>query len=505
MNLYSKKQKWKYLLAIIALVIVIAIIWYTSFIASKVRNEERLKVQLWGESIRKKAALVKLTNQSFSALAIKERENVEIWARATKEFEKPLSDYSFALTIIRNNVDTSDIEDNIPLILTDNNNKLISYVNLPEIDLLKEKDELVSNLISQWAEINAPVKISFSNEKSQNIYYNNSIRYYDLLNKRDSLLNSFKEDLLLNSALVPVIFFNENQDSIVASNIFLKNMSKKDSLKKINNIKDENQSFKVDLGEGKQGILFFQNSLTLKQLEYFPFILIGIIILFLFVAYLLFSTFRRAEQNQVWAGMAKETAHQLGTPISSLMAWIEILKSDNVDLSSINEMNKDINRLETITERFSKIGSTTKLEKINLIVVVKENVEYLKNRISKKINITVKSTQDNISILGDKSLIQWVIENLTKNAVDAMKGEGDLTFSFNIEKKLAILDVSDTGKGVDKLKTIFEPGYTTKKRGWGLGLSLAKRIIEEQHNGEIIILHSEIGKGTTFRIKIPLI
>jgi len=223
------------------------------------------------------------------------------------------------------------------------------------------------------------------------------------------------------------------------------------------------------------------------------------------VAYLLFSTFRRAEQNQVWAGMAKETAHQLGTPISSLMAWMEILKSDNVDLSSINEMNKDINRLETITERFSKIGSTTKLEKINLIVVVKENVEYLKNRISKKINITVKSTQDNISILGDKSLIQWVIENLTKNAVDAMKGEGDLTFSFKIEKRLAILDVSDTGKGVDKLKTIFEPGYTTKKRGWGLGLSLAKRIIEEQHNGEIIILHSELGKGTTFRIKIPLI
>ena len=376
---------------------------------------------------------------------------------------------------------------------------------MPEIDLFKEKDKLVSNLISEWAEINTPVKIFFSNEKSQNIYYNNSIRYYDLLNKRDSLLNSFKEDLLLNSALVPVIFFNENQDSIVASNIFLKNMSKKDSLEKINNIKDENQSFKVDLGEGKQGILFFQNSLTLKQLEYFPFILIGIIILFLFVAYLLFSTFRRAEQNQVWAGMAKETAHQLGTPISSLMAWMEILKSDNVDLSSINEMNKDINRLETITERFSKIGSTTKLEKINLIVVVKENVEYLKNRISKKINITVKSTQDNIPILGDKSLIQWVIENLTKNAVDAMKGEGNLTFSFKIEKKLAILDVSDTGKGVEKLKTIFEPGYTTKKRGWGLGLSLAKRIIEEQHNGEIIILHSEIGKGTTFRIKIPLI
>jgi signal transduction histidine kinase len=222
------------------------------------------------------------------------------------------------------------------------------------------------------------------------------------------------------------------------------------------------------------------------------------------VAYLLFSTFRRAEQNQVWAGMAKETAHQLGTPISSLMAWMEILKSENVNLTSIDEMNKDVLRLETITERFSKIGSSTKLEKVNLVLVVKENVEYLKNRISKKINVKITSSQNNIIILGDKSLIQWVIENLTKNAVDAMKGAGDLTFSFKIEKRIAILDVSDTGKGIEKLKTVFEPGYTTKKRGWGLGLSLAKRIIEEQHNGEIIILQSELGLGTTFRIKIPL-
>ena len=270
---------------------------------------------------------------------------------------------------------------------------------------------------------------------------------------------------------------------------------------------EENEPIRIDLGDGNSGIIYYLESLTLKQLRYFPFIMLGVIGLFLVVAYLLFSTFRRAEQNQVWVGMAKETAHQLGTPLSSLMAWLEILKDQGVSTSSIAEMNKDIYRLETITERFSKIGSKAKLAPLNVVEVVISGINYLKSRISKKVEVKIEN--DDLVLVGNinKPLFEWVIENLVKNAVDAMHGDGLLAISFSgdIKGKSILIDISDSGKGLpaNKLKNVFEPGYTTKERGWGLGLSLAKRIIEEHHGGKIYILNSELGVGTTFRISIP--
>ena len=522
MNLYSQKQRWKYLLSLIAFLIVIGTNWYASHIANQVQKEERQKIKLWSQAIRKKADLVKLTNQSFSALSEKERENVELWAKAEKEFEKPLNDYGFALYIIQKNVDTVYTNDNIPLILTDDNDDFISYVNLPELDSIEEliknakstnskidaenfislKHQKLVELINEWKKSNPPIEISYSKVKSQRVYFSNSQEFYDLQFKRDSLIQSFNKDLIKNSALVPVVFVNSNTNELIASNVETNNIDEV-----ILKMESENSPIQIDLGDGKSGVIYYYESLTLKQLRYFPYVMLGIISLFLFVAYLLFSTFRRAEQNQVWVGMAKETAHQLGTPLSSLMAWLEILKDQGVDKESIAEMNKDIFRLETITERFSKIGSTAKLESLNVVEVVTGCVDYMKGRISKKVQINFNNEELRLMCNVNKALFEWVIENITKNAVVAMQGEGTLSVNFGIENKSIFIDISDNGKGIplNKTKNVFEPGYTTKERGWGLGLSLAKRIIEEHHKGKIFILKSEINVGSTFRILLTSI
>jgi signal transduction histidine kinase len=220
-----------------------------------------------------------------------------------------------------------------------------------------------------------------------------------------------------------------------------------------------------------------------------------------------FSSSRRFEQNRVWVGMAKETAHQIGTPLSSLMAWVEYLKSSNEPAGEevIGELEKDLQRLQIITERFSKIGSTPELATYNLNEVINEGIDYLRRRISKKVNIYLANeAETEVYANINKNLFDWVIENLTKNAVDAMTGVGELKFNIRRSKGFIVIDIKDTGKGISRsdFKTVFEPGFTTRKRGWGLGLSLCKRIIENYHSGEIFVKDSEIGKGTTFRIRL---
>ena len=341
MNLYSKKQRWKIVLLFAAFLIASGTIWYTSYIASKVQKEERQKVKLWSETIRKKADLVKLTNQSFSALANEERKKVELWVMATKELEKDLSDYTFALNIIQSNT-------TIPLILVDDKGVISSSLNIEH-----DHPDTLQKYIKEWA-----IENNFIEVKKQKIYYRNSDSFYDLQVKRDSLITSFNNDLVDNAALVPVIFIDANSRELIATNIEDVELTSTAQIEKqVALMQNENLPIQINLDEENTGRIYFQESLTLKQLRYFPYIMLSIITLFLFVGYLLFSTFRRAEQNQVWVGMAKETAHQLGTPLSSLMAWLEILKSQGVEENSIVEMNKDIVRLETVSDRFSKIGS----------------------------------------------------------------------------------------------------------------------------------------------------
>jgi signal transduction histidine kinase len=242
----------------------------------------------------------------------------------------------------------------------------------------------------------------------------------------------------------------------------------------------------------------------LKWIPTFQVLILGLLI---FIGYFIFSTYRKAEQKRVWAGMAKETAHQLGTPLSSLMGWQAHLENLKVDPMITREMKKDLVRLERITDRFSKIGSEAKLEEKDIVSTIENNLAYLKIRISSKVELIFESKlADKIDVNHNASLLDWVVENLCKNAVDAMQGVGKLEIILSAEKSDIIIDFKDTGKGISSSnqKAVFEPGYSTKKRGWGLGLALVKRIIEEHHNGKVFVAESILGQGTTFRITLPV-
>jgi signal transduction histidine kinase len=266
----------------------------------------------------------------------------------------------------------------------------------------------------------------------------------------------------------------------------------------------ENTPIPVTYQDTLYGTIVYGNSALLNKLKYYPLALILIIVLFAAVVFFFYRSSRVASQNKLWSGMAKETAHQIGTPLSSLIGWVEILKMEGIDPSHTSEIEKDITRLQTITERFSKIGSVPTLENSFLVKETKESFEYLKSRSSKLVNFSFEAPEDEITVMLNKQLYSWTIENLVKNAIDAMKGKGDLMVKIIPTDKYVNVQVIDTGKGISKqlYKKIFEPGFTSKKRGWGLGLSLAKRIIEDYHDGKIKVTQSEVGKGTTIQLSL---
>lgn len=278
---------------------------------------------------------------------------------------------------------------------------------------------------------------------------------------------------------------------------------------KLAEMKQEHEPIPVDLGKGKVGYIYYSNSFLLTQLRYYPVIQLTVMLLIGYLAYLAFSSARRAEQNRVWVGLAKETAHQLGTPLSSLMAWVEYFRSDeNIDPSIADEIEKDVIRLEMITTRFSNIGSVPSMTDERIADVVIQFIKYLQKRVSSKVKFTIDNQlAENQTVNMNKNLFEWVIENICKNAVDAMSGVGEINVTLQSPPltNQIMIDITDTGKGMSKtnMAKIFSPGFSTKKRGWGLGLTLAKRIVENYHSGKIFVKSSEIGKGTTFRIILP--
>lgn len=263
----------------------------------------------------------------------------------------------------------------------------------------------------------------------------------------------------------------------------------------------------IDMGDGERQYLYYEDSSLLKALNYYPYIQIIVLIVFIAIVYFAVSSTKRAEQNKIWVGLSKETAHQLGTPISSLMAWIELLDAQGTDKEIINEMDKDLKRLSTIASRFSKIGSRPTMEAGDLNTAMANAAGYMSTRISRRIKLTTVPSPDPLPVRLSTPLIEWVMENLIKNAVDATSGSGTITITAFPDKDSAVIEVSDTGKGISKKmqRHIFNPGFTTKERGWGLGLTLSRRIIEEYHDGHIFIKRSELGVGTTFTIEVPLI
>ncbi|WP_299581857.1 HAMP domain-containing sensor histidine kinase [uncultured Sunxiuqinia sp.] len=318
---------------------------------------------------------------------------------------------------------------------------------------------------------------------------------------------TFLQDIMEDNTTIPIIYTDEAGTILGDRNISYTEKRKAIVLQhELEKMKGQKAPIEVVLSEEMKQYLYYRDSNLLQNLRYFPLAQFGVIMLFIIVSYFAFSSSRKAEQNQVWVGMSKETAHQLGTPISSLMAWVELLKMKQIDQELIAEIEKDVSRLEKITERFSKIGSAPELVVADLKHVLQTTVSYLQNRSSQKVRFQLEvDNEQSYDVPHNAALFSWVIENLCKNAVDAIESDGIIRLQLSKNSKQTILDISDNGKGIPKsqYKTVFEPGYTTKKRGWGLGLSLARRIIENYHQGKIALKHSEIGRGTTFRIVLP--
>lgn len=313
---------------------------------------------------------------------------------------------------------------------------------------------------------------------------------------------NFISSIIEGNSSIPVIMTDVEDKMLFSRNINEPKTNIEDFYtKEVERLKEKRPALEVKLDNTIQYI-YYDDSLFLKQLYYFPFVQLGVIIIFLLVAFFAFSGTKKAEQNQVWVGLSKETAHQLGTPISSLLAWVDLLKMRHND-KLIDEMQKDVNRLRIIAERFSKIGSKPDLQVVSLNETLTDAIQYMSNRSSQKVAINCHFTnEEHLFILLNVPLFEWVIENLCKNAIDAMDGIGNIDIHVTKKNKEVIIDVKDTGKGMDKrkYKVVFTPGFTTKSRGWGLGLSLAKRIIEEYHGGKIFVKQSEINVGTIFRI-----
>ena len=316
----------------------------------------------------------------------------------------------------------------------------------------------------------------------------------------------FLSSIINNNNTVPVILTDESDIIISAGNFdAAKTGDKKFMEKSLKKFKEKNKPIIINLENGHYNLVYFKDSIILTMLIYYPYIQLGIITLFILVSYLAFSSSRKAEQNQVWVGMSKETAHQLGTPTSSLAGWIEILQQNYPDISITRELALDVQRLEKVTERFSRIGSKPALVNENIIKIVTQTIEYLKLRTSSKVNFLIEYIADKEIVAPiNSALFEWVIENVSKNAIDSMEGIGELSIRISESERNALIDISDTGKGIPKsaFKKIFDPGFTTKQRGWGLGLSLAKRIIEEYHDGRIFVKNSELEKGSCIRIII---
>lgn len=497
MNIYTQKKRWKWILFAVAVVIVTASLWYTNIIVKKIGQSERENVKIWADALQRKANLVAYTENFFEQIREEERKRAEILADASKNMmrEENSDVLDIYYKIITGNT-------TIPVIMTENSDSIILARNVA--DSVYRYDVMTPKLKREFTVYN-PIEIEYLPGKFQTLYFKESKIYTELRQVLEDLNQSFLSEVVENAVSVPVIITDSTMRQILLSGNIAEEHTG-DTVYMAHTLAEmasENEPIEINLSADERRYIFYKSSIIQTRLRIYPFVQFGVIGLFLLITYFLFSTSRRSEQDRVWVGMSKETAHQLGTPLSSMMAWLELMKLKGIEDEGIDEIKKDIDRLENITDRFSKIGSPPSLDPVNIVDVVYNATEYIKSRTSRKVNYRVL-VPENKPIIVDVNahLFSWVIENLVKNAIDAMSGQGDIAISLKEEKNQVIIDVSDTGKGIPKshFKAIFNPGYTSKKRGWGLGLSLSKRIIRDYHKGKIFVRHSYPNRETTFRI-----
>lgn len=506
MDIYARKNNYKLIIFFTALLIGIGTVVYTNYLANSISKNEKKKAKLWADAIARRAQMLNYTYDLFNKLATDEREKVNIWAQSTK----------FILTVDDNDLLTFFNEivtanNNIPVLLVNEDGTVLSSRNTTD-SLAETGTKLNFNDLHEFSNY-PPIIVQYKNIPGLGrnyIYYQDSKLFQELKNTLNELVEKFIYEVVMNTTSSPVILADDKNHLLAFSNI--DSTEVKDSIALVNKItylKSKNEPILFSLGKDDNKLIYYDESLLIKQLRWFPFVQLAIFAIFVMLSYLAFSNSRKAEQNLVWVGMAKETAHQLGTPISSLSSWVEYIREMQLmeNKEVLNEIERDVQRLTLVADRFSKIGAVPNLEKINLITLVEQSAAYFKKRVSKKVSIEIETfTHKEILVSVNKELFDWVLENLFKNAIDAMEGEGKIFIEISQTDKAAIIDFSDTGNGVEKKRwtKIFEPGYSTKRRGWGLGLSLTKRIVEDNHNGKIFIKRSEIGIGTTVRVMLSL-
>ncbi len=497
MNIYSRKKRWKWILFILAILIVTLSLWYTNVLVREIARDERNNIKIWADAIYQKAELVNYTDKFFDQIKEEERKRVELLADAYR-----------ILTIIEDsdvlNFFIKFVSENttVPVVLTDNTGriKITTNVDFNPDSVIYLREDLLREFT-----VYPPVNIIYDQDKHDYLYYKESKLFSELRVIIDDLVHSFFSEVVINSASVPVIITDSTRTRVIEYGLLDKEKTG-DSLyliKTLQHMASDNDPIEIELADQGKRFIFYQDSALLTKIKYFPYFQLGVIALFLYISYIFFSSARKSEQNQVWVGLAKETAHQIGTPLSSMIAWIELLKMEGIKSETITELSQDIDRLNKITDRFSKIGSEPKLKPENIVQVVYDSVAYIRSRASRKVNYNIQQhAEQEIYAPINLHLFEWVIENVCKNAIDAIGGEGNIDIDIREEENLVLIDIADNGKGIPKsrFKTIFNPGYTSKKRGWGLGLSLAKRIINEYHKGRIFVKSSVVNKGTTFRI-----
>lgn len=497
MNIYARKKRWKWGLFVLAVIIVSASLWYTNILVGEIAEDERNNIRIWADAIYQKAELVNYTDRFFDQISEEERKRVELLADAYRilTVTNESAVLNFFLKFVSENT-------TVPVILTDASGKIKNTTN---IDFDPDSVIYLEGELRKEFMVYPPVKIVYEPGKFDFLFYKESKLFSELKVIIDDLIESFFSEVVLNSASVPVIITDSTRTRVIEYGL-LDPVKARDTLylkRTLEHMAGDNDPIEIELADQGKRFIFYQNSDLLTRMMYFPYIQLGIIAMFLIIAYIFFSSARKSEQNQVWVGLAKETAHQLGTPLSSMIAWIELLNLEGHTSETITELTKDVDRLQKITDRFSKIGSEPKLKKENIVRVIYDSVDYIRSRASKKVHYQIlQPVTQEIFVPINLHLFEWVIENLCKNAIDAIAGDGLIDIDIREEEKLVLIDISDNGKGIPKsrFKTIFNPGYTSKKRGWGLGLSLSKRIIKDYHNGKIFVKSSVINKGTTFRI-----
>ena len=479
------KVRLKWIIMAVTVVMALVALWQVQRIAEQIRHGEEEKVRLWAAAVGQRNQMAAATAQFFQEAMLDEHRKMRLYTDILQSFNDPdlSTDLKFSLAYVNYIVDSS----HTPIIITTSKDSIIT---VPQ-ELAGQK--LDGCLMEEYS-VNPPFNYRIWGMR-MTLYYKESEYFTRLREVLDGFTQSFLTDITQNSVLVPVVIFDSTHRNIIA-------IGNTDSLQ-LHTLRFNNDPIRITMPDGSPAYVHYSSTPLLRSLRWLPLFYIFIALVLVVVSYFLFRTARTAEQNRIWAGLAKETAHQLGTPISSLSGWLEYLRGKEFTDDYAAEVGKDLQRLETITHRFSKIGSVPELKEEDVREVTLAAVAYLQSRSPRRVKFNVAFPEGEPFIAPVNShLFQWVIENLCKNAVDAMEGDGTISITASQDARKIYLDISDTGRGMSAAvqKHIFDSGFTTKTRGWGLGLPLARRIVNQYHRGRLYLKYSVPGQGSCFRI-----